>query len=285
MSRQRPNTQLFALSHPPLAELTVRGYRYRLLKVFKHDFFAATALYEAMDASAPWPKLVIKAGREQVFCGMPLDWIGQELLKREQRAHERLDGVPGVQRWVAQLSETAYALEFIEGRTLDTLEAPPPPLFFEKLREMLDAIHARRAAYCDLNKRSNIVVQENGEPALIDFQVTEVEREFPTGKWARLLAPFAYLQRRYLSYLQHLDLYHLYKHKRRLLPEALTPEEEKLSLRQGRIVRLHRRLVTPMRQMRRNFLTRQHQSGRLVSPSAHLEDHDQPEKETWRKDN
>lgn len=276
MSRPRLNTQLFALRQSPPAELVVLGRRYRLTKVFKHDFFAATALYTAAEPGDGYARLVAKFGREQDFCGLPLRWIGTLLRSREQRVHERLDGVPGVQRWAARLSESAYALEYIEGQTLDTLAGPPPVGFFDQLRTLLDAIHARQAAYCDLHKRSNILVAPDGRPGLIDFQISLLYDEH-AGVIRR------WVLRRWVAYLQQMDLYHLYKHKRRLARQELRPGEETLSRQRGWLANLHRTLTGPIRTLRRKFLTRQHQAGRLVSPSADLETHDQPEKATWRK--
>ena len=46
---------------------------------------------------------------------------------------------------------------------------------------------------------------------------------------------------------------------------------------------LHRKLTKPYRRLRRAFLRKQHETGALQSPTADLEDHYQPEKETWRK--
>jgi len=274
MTQRRHNTQLFALPEPPPDHLTVGGREYRLAKVFKHDFFAATALYEADDAP---DRLVVKFGRVQNFCGLPGAWLGRALRAREQHFHRRADGIDGIQRWVVQLSDTAYALAYIEGRTLDTFESPPQPgEFFDALRAMLDALHARQAAYGDLNKRSNILVTPEGRPGLIDFQISVVHDPHAHRLWR-------WLSRRWVAYLQRMDLYHLYKHKRRMAREHLRPEEEALSRRRGRIIWLHRRLVTPIRRLRRAFLTRRHRAGKLVSPSAHLEDHHQPEKATWRE--
>jgi hypothetical protein len=137
-------------------------------------------------------------------------------------------------------------------------------------------LHARGLACCDLNKRSNIVVTQDGRPGLIDFQISIVHK--PDALW-----PWEPLSYWLVRYLQRMDLYHLYKHKRRLAKAELRPEELALSRRPGMLAALHRRLVTPLRQIRRAFLMRLHRSGRLVSPSAQLEDHHQPEKATWRK--
>jgi hypothetical protein len=277
MANRRANTQLFALRKAPPRTVEVAGRQYELVKVFKHDFYAATAMYRSTGESDLPERLVVKFGREQDFCGLPAAWIGRWLLRREKRFHQRVDGVEGIQRWVGQVSDSVYALEYLEGRTLDTLASPPGEggEFFDALRRLLDAVHARRAAYCDLHKRSNILVRPDGSPALIDFQISvldETGNTFAKRIWRRCVA-----------YLQHMDLYNLYKHKRRMAPKFMTEEELRLSYPKGRLLHLHRTLVTPLRHMRRALLTRLHRTGRLVSPSADLEDHYQPEKQTWRK--
>jgi len=278
MGRSGHNTQLFALREPPPKEVLVGGQAYRLKKVFKHDFFAATALYGAVDSGPSSDRLVVKFGRTQGFCGLPGAWVGRLLLRRERRFHKRADGVEGIQRWAGQLDSTSYALEYVEGQTLDVCGLPPgrEGRFFDELRSILDSLHARGAAYCDLHKRSNIVVTPTGRPALIDFQICALDKPHAPWPWRRIVAAA-------VAYLQRMDLYHLYKHKRRLAPEHLRGEEQSLSRRRTPLLRLHRTLVTPLRRIRRAFLTHRHRAGRLVSPSEHLEDHNQPEKATWRK--
>ena len=87
-----------------------------------------------------------------------------------------------------------------------------------------------------------------------------------------------------MDYLAGRDLYHLYKHKRRMAPERLTPDEDALSRSRGSLHLLHRRITKPYRAARRKFLRNQHQKGRLQSPTAKLEDRYQPEKQTWQTD-
>ena len=72
MLKRRHNTQLFALPDTPLKEICVAGATYRLVRVFKHDFFAATALYEAV-GQADIPRIVVKTYRTQAFCGLAME--------------------------------------------------------------------------------------------------------------------------------------------------------------------------------------------------------------------
>jgi len=284
MSRTRPNTQMFALRGPPPAEIEIAARHYRLVRAFKHDFFAATCLYELAGGQASGgqagggeviPRIVVKFGRRQQFCGLPCQWIARFLCRRERAMYAALAGVRGVPRWAGTLDECSYAIEYVDGRPLDHLPAPPPG-FFDRLREVFDALHVRGVGYGDANKRSNILVGRNGQPFLVDYQISIRRRD-------DLPWPLRALMAAAVRYVARADLYHLYKHKRRLCPGELTPQEEALSRRRRGLHWLHRKLTKPYRALRRRFLRRQYEQGRLVSPTADMEDHCQPEKQTWRK--
>jgi len=278
----RHNTQLFALPQPPPERVELGGVRYRLVRVFKHDFFAATCLYEAAadDLRARNPdaiaRIVVKFGRTQVFCGLPTAWYAAFMRAHEEGIYRALAGIPGVPRWAGRVGENGYAIEYVDARPLDHL-AGPPPGFFDRIREVLDAIHARGVAYGDANKRSNILVGPGGEPFLVDYQIAIRRRD-------DLPWPIGAIVAAVVAYVQRSDLYHLYKHKRRLAPSELRPQEEALSRRRGLLHTIHRKLTDPWRFLRRRFLRGQHRTGRLASPTAALEDHHQPEKATWRVD-
>ncbi|MBN2295676.1 MAG: hypothetical protein JXM70_24810 [Pirellulales bacterium] len=278
MSPRSQNTQMFALKGRPPETFRVAGTEYRLARVFKHDFWAATCLYERITVPAAsgdiLPRIVVKFGRQQAFAGVPLEWIGQWLADHEQAIYKSLAGVAGVPRWVGRLSPICYAIEYIDAPPLDHLETIPPGLF-DRLRDVFDAIHARGVAYGDSNKKSHILVDAAGHPTVIDFQISlRLRDDWP---W-----PLRNLARRIIAYLQGKDIYHLYKHKRRLAPAELTEAEERLSRKRSGLHILHRKLTKPYRSLRRTFLRKQHQDGKLQSPTADLEDHHQPEKETWR---
>jgi hypothetical protein len=276
MPARRANTQLFALDGPPPPVVEVAGRRWRLARVFKHDFYAATCLYRAADAppGRPAPRIVVKFARRRPFCGLPMAWAGRLLRDRERAVYRAIRGVPGVPRWLGTVGETGFAIEYIDARPLDHLPAPPAG-YFDRLRAVLDALHARGVGYCDANKRSNLLVGDGGQAYLIDFQIAVRRRD--DWPW-----PLSALARRLVAYVARKDLYHLCKHKRRLAPGELTAEEDAISRRRGGLHGLHRKLTKPYRLLRRRFLAAQFRKGRLVSPSAHLENHHQPEKRLWR---
>jgi len=277
MPRRGKNVQLFALRRMPPETIVLRRLTYRRAGVFKHDFFAATCLYEAIEPHrALIPRVVVKFGRTQDIWGLPMTWYGRWLCRHEREIYRRLVGVAGVPRWVGCVDDTAYAIEYLDAKPLDHLDAPPQG-FFDRLLDVFGRIHARGVAYCDANKQSNILVDATGRPFVIDFQISVYRRD--DWPWPLRLIPALIVRR-----AQRADLYHLYKHKRRLAPNELTTEEERLSRRRGRLHVLHRKLAARWREMRRRFLRRQYKAGMLESPTASLENHHQPEKETWRSD-
>ncbi len=274
--RKNHNKQLFALRQPPPEKITLSGMTYRLVRVFKHDFYAATCLYRADDPAAEISQAVVKLGRQQNFCGLPMEWMGKLLRNREAAIYKAIAGTPGVPRFMGLVGETGMAIEYMNAKPLDHFDAPPPG-YFERMRKVLDALHARGVAYCDANKRSNMLVGPNGEAVLIDFQISLRRRD-------DLPWPIRAIIGKAVDYVCDRDIYHLYKHKRRLSPQELTPEEEKLSRWRGLFHRMHRKLTKPYRAIRRRFLKEQYNKGQLVSPTIQLEDHNQPEKATWRQE-
>lgn len=284
MSKSYANSQMFALGQAPPELLEACGHWYRLKRVFKHDFFAATCLYElepepqncppaGQSAQPPLPRLVVKFGRREPFCGVSLAWVGRFNRDHEELIYGMLRGVKGIPRWAGRVVLDGYAIEYIEGVPLDHVQSPPPG-YFDRLREVLDAMHKRGIAYGDGNKRSNLLIGPGGQPYIIDFQVT-IRRRDELPILGRALA-------RFVAYIQRKDLYHIYKHKRRMAPNELTPEEEAMSRWRSGWHGLHRTLTKPYRAWRRKFLQKRFEKGALTSPTAGLEYHHQPEKKTWR---
>lgn len=275
MKRAAANKQMFALPTPPPGRIDLAGAQWDLVGVFKHDFFAATCLYQQTGRVGSLPeKVVVKFSRSQPFLGLPCGWYARYMRAHEEGIYRALAGIRGVPRWIGSVRPGGYAIEYIQADPLDHLASPPPGLF-DRLARLFEQIHARGVAYCDANKRSNILVDADGSPFLVDYQISFRRR--PDWPW-----PLRAILDRAVEYVIQRDIYHLMKHKRRLAPDELRPAEEALSRRRTGLHALHRRLTKPWRALRRRFLRRQHESGRLESPTADLEDHHQPEKATWR---
>lgn len=236
------------------------GRSYRLVKVLKHDFVAGTGLYETADTTAGSPRrLVCKVNRRTFFLLLPMGWLGRLVTHNEVFNLRRCEGIRGVPKVLARPAANVYVYEFIEGVSL--AERPSlPGGFFDELIAVLRQIHGRNLVHFDLHKPGNILLGSDGRPHIIDFQLS-------THVGERLLLSrrlSARLRRR----LQGYDIYHLYKHKRRLAPGELTEAEERLSRNNSLPLRIHRAIATPLRRARRACLRYLHARGILARRGA-----------------
>jgi RIO-like serine/threonine protein kinase len=203
--------------------------------------------------------MIGKINRRRHFCFVPLGWLGRLVTHNEVCNLRRCAGIAGVPKIVERADSHTYFYEYIDGTPLS--EKPELPAdFFEKLRVVLRQIHARRLVHFDLHKRGNILLGRDGQAYIIDFQVSTCISD-------RLLLSktlSAALRRR----LQAYDIYHLYKHKRRLLPEELTEAERAISTRVGLLLRVHRFIARPYKAIRRACLHRLHAKGILHKPDS-----------------
>lgn len=226
----------------PPERLALAGRVYRRATVLKHDFFAATALYQESAGG----KVVLKLGRTQDLLGCPLDWLGRWLTRRELAMYAALQDLPAVPALLGPWGPNGFVHVYVEGHPLRPGERVGDN-FFEALRALVDELHGRHMAYVDLEKRENILVGDDGRPYLIDFQISL----HLTGWWARRGAA-----RSVLGLFQRGDRYHLLKHKRRHRPELMTEQEWTAAGRRGVALTLHRWLASPLTAIRRWALRR-----------------------------
>jgi hypothetical protein len=248
------------------------GHTYRLRHTFKHDFFAATGLYHAENHASPNEapaRIVLKLSRQHHFLGLPFTWLGTILADHEFTVMRRLSNLPGIPRVLARYGKTGVIYQYIEGRTIKELEQLPDD-FFDHLLDLLGRIHARNVVYLDMNKRCNILLGADGRPHLIDFQISlYIDGQVP------FCEPISdYLRR----ILQQADVYHLFKHKRRLSPHLLSDQERILSLNRNLPMQAHRVLAHPLRKLRRLALKALYDNG--ILPGEHH--HHPPDKDPTR---
>jgi len=154
--------------------------------------------------------------------------LARRLAAREARALRALDGLDGVP---ALLAWDGRALQrgWLEGRPLQ-VAGVTDPAFHAAARRLLGRMHRRRVTHNDLAKEPNLLVRDDGRPALVDFQLARVHRR--RGRWFRTCA--------------HEDLRHLLKHKRTYCPQALTPREQRILARPAWPSRVWRRTGKPL---------------------------------------
>jgi hypothetical protein len=240
----RPRPALFrALGHsdPPL-RIAIGDVEFRHVRTFKHDSWAATALYEDLHGGL----IVCKFNRRQSILGVPMQWLGCWLARREGRLLDLLAGEPNVPDPRGPITVdgrpawNAAAHAFVPGRPLRAGDRPDAE-FVERLSRLLSGLHARGIAYVDLHKRENILVGEDGQPYLIDFQISvRLPRVWPLSSMLHLL--------------QQSDRYHLAKHVYRQRPDLCPPELAAWVERRPWWIRLHRQAAVPFRRLRRRLL-------------------------------
>jgi tRNA A-37 threonylcarbamoyl transferase component Bud32 len=95
--------------------------------------------------------------------------LGPWQLNREERAYRILAGTPGIPRLIGRPDRQSLALEYIPGRSLDTLHpGEVDGAFFDRLDKLLETMHARGIAHGDLHHR-DILLDATGNPFVIDF--------------------------------------------------------------------------------------------------------------------
>jgi predicted Ser/Thr protein kinase len=101
--------------------------------------------------------------------------LARMLLARERAALERLAGLAGVPRLSGHDRGRADELvrTHLAGAPLQSAMRIPRD-YFDRLDELVAALHARGVCHNDLHKEPNILVGDDGRPALLDFQLASV---------------------------------------------------------------------------------------------------------------
>jgi len=247
--RPRPPVLRALGRREPPERVEVEGMPYALERVFKHDSWAATALYGPLHPGLP--RVVCKFNRQAPVFLLPLSWLGPRLARREGAFLALLAGsgrVPRVYRRIHdhQGRPLAHAVghDFVEGEPLSRRSALNDG-FFPALEQLLATMHGAGLAYVDLHKMENVLVGGDGLPWLIDFQVSFA---------LPLRQPWRALGQPLFSLLRSADTYHLMKHWIRLRPQQCGLGPEDLDRFRPRWIRWHRRIGVPLRQLRRRLL-------------------------------
>ncbi|AQT69680.1 serine/threonine protein kinase [Anaerohalosphaera lusitana] len=236
--------------------ITVKGKDFQLWQVLKNDFFAVTGIYliDPQQANSAPPKVVLKMARCRSFFGLPLKWLGKLMCRHEMRMLALVKEIPNVPQIYSPYGKYGFVYNYIPGNTLDDRPCLDPA-FFDELRDLLKKIHQRNIAYIDMNKRGNIIVGEDGKPRLIDFQISRHIKTSP------ILPALSHYIRKHL---QHADIYHLCKHKRKFQPHLLTSDELATYKNRPGWIKAHRLIANPYRTIRRSILRFLHKKCFLI---------------------
>ncbi len=95
--------------------------------------------------------------------------IAPSLVKREYAVLRHLEGIPGIPKAYAVVEKRALLLEYIEGKTINKFKAGElPDRVYERLVDLVRAMHERGVVHLDLRQRKNILIAGE-QPWLIDF--------------------------------------------------------------------------------------------------------------------
>jgi hypothetical protein len=258
--RETVGAQFYARGrHNMPSTLKIDGGDYEFIREFKHDFFAVTGLYQLKKSTKPHQndlseKVVLKISRQQNILGLPFEWFGQCICENEINNLKRLSDIKQVPKLICRWNKCGLIYEYIEGSNLSEVKQLPEN-FFDNLSSLLKELHKRRLVYLDMNKRNNILLGKDDKPHIIDFQVC-----IWIGKHFLISTKLSDLLHNWIA---KKDLYHLYKHKRKLQPHLLSDKEHNLSYHNSKFIRMHRFVATPFRRLRRNFLNYLRRTGCL----------------------
>ncbi|GJL66046.1 MAG: hypothetical protein NPIRA05_10170 [Nitrospirales bacterium] len=202
-------------------EVSIGGVVYRYERVLKDDFFSVNLLYRNKQRLG----YVLKISDFRFVGGWVFRPLACLISRHEYRVYRRVAEIQGIPALGPRWGSRGYFHCYIEGRTLHevTPHGDLPERFFAQLEELLAKVHEKKVFYVDLNKHGNIICSRDGQPYLIDFQISLA---FPTGSgwWPNLW-------NRIFNRLIQEDLYHLYKHKKSFQPWKMNDEELRLATR------------------------------------------------------
>jgi hypothetical protein len=248
--KRPPAYSMRALGRKNLPEtITLDGVTWRHTRTHKHDFWAVTGFYD----NERGERAVLKMGRTEPSPGCRWNSSAASCAGGRCGSTPRCASCRTSRPSSGRSAQPDSLHAFVAGHPLST-DRPVPDGFFDDLERLMHEIHARRIAYVDANKPENILLGDDGRPHLIDFQIS----------WDLSELGDNFLNRWWLRRLQHSDVYHVLKHKKRLRPDQLSEGERAIVENRGALIRLHRFVTMPYKRIRRATFKRLRASGRLL---------------------
>lgn len=115
----------------------------------------------------------------------PARWLHTVALRREFRAYQRLQGLTGFPICYGIFQGRFLALQYLDAGTLRNARPDDPERFFERLFEVITAMHANGIAHCDLKRKHNVMIDAGDNPVIIDLGSTIARRSgwHPINRW------------------------------------------------------------------------------------------------------
>jgi len=139
-----------------------------------------------------------------------LRWLARGLMRREAAALAALSDMDGIATLI-RVNRDQLVRSYLDGEPMQRYK-PTDPAYFVAAAKLLRRMHRFGVVHNDLAKEPNMLVREDGTPAIIDFQLA-----WYSGNRGKLFRTAA-----------REDLRHLLKHKRTYCPQSLTAREKRL---------------------------------------------------------
>lgn len=168
--------------------------------------------------------------------------LGPLLIAREAQALARLAGLAGVPVLYRRLDSRGVLMSFVPAKPWRDADAPPPRTY-DDLGVLMAQMHARGVAHCDLRAPSNILVDDEGNPYLVDFVARVRRGQAWNLPWNWVFSAFCRADRNALAKL-----------KVRFAPELASEAERQRAVHRGSLARVLRALGMGVRSFTRFFV-------------------------------
>jgi len=222
-----------------------------LIEHLSRDELYAHAVHSFRHGGGTEPEVVIVAyeGTRAVLkdYGRGSGWfawlIGPLLIRRETQALERLAGLPGIPALIRRIDARGVLMEYVPAEPWPRVQ--PPAQSFDRLHALVAAMHSRGVAHCDMRAPSNILVDKQGQPFIVDFVARVMRGSSWNRPWNWVFAKFCQTDRNALAKL-----------KVRNAPELATAQEREMAEHRGFWTHAFRAIGAGLRAFTRLFVSR-----------------------------
>ena len=96
-------------------------------------------------------------------------WLNARMLGKEFRIYQRLQGLEGVPVCFGLIEKRFLLLELVNATSLKETPISSDDAYFDRLFDLIGAMHDRGVAHGDLKKKNNVLITGDGKPVLVDF--------------------------------------------------------------------------------------------------------------------
>ena len=101
--------------------------------------------------------------------GSRLNLIHRLTLEREYRAYQRLQSVQCFVCCHGLIDRSCLVLDWVDGQPIEKLPMPVDHPAFDALLDSIEAMHRQGVVHCDLKRKSNILIDRDEQPVILDL--------------------------------------------------------------------------------------------------------------------